>query len=1422
MEDDINDSDDANEEVTELFDWCDESDHDHKENSLIETSDTRTEQVLRPDSNSGGTATQLNHLSDRERELELQLNEVQDLRFNSLDSDLKNTLLKSLELREYNKDDIIVAQGDNPGGFYFILGPSTAEVEVVKRNKDGTDKLLTRLRKGQYFGEKFFVSRREAKRTATIRAISFSKLAFVAPDQFLKWSNFRLFLLLKTVPLVQTLPMIEQVEMYSLFQHEEYAEGDYIIRQGEIGDKFYIILEGSAFIKEEHSSGDPNKARVITTLYDGHFFGEMALIYDEPRMASVVAAEKISCLAISKANFRDALNAPQFKKKMQEQTYEIMLRREKRKMAATQLAHQKSGGSTSSSVTEIDTPRTLMSNKVVKRRVNGAGRYINNYHILGELGKGSYGCVYLVRNEDTGKDYAMKTLLRSTNKWKNLSISDEIKAEIEIMKGLRHENIVSLIEVIDDPNSKEVYLIQELMELGAVLPNEAVSVPIAVDQARYYFRDMLRGVRYLHSKGIIHRDLKPQNMLRSSDDRVKIADFGAAVITNGLNADGRGAITAGGTPAFMAPEIYKYVRNSTNADNSPDYVNSPKVDVWSLGATLYNMVVGQPPWMANTQLELASTVQTIELTYPDDCQYINPHLKNLLKRMLDKDPATRISMDDVYIHDWVTAEGSEMLDDDSARSDRSSNMSHSRSGSAISSSYSDSRSSFSKSSGHFGPGVRYIGTSFVGPHITQGLGHRHPAQKSDSDSTSNHSGQDSRSSRSSKAAHPTVMLLGDDGDLALEDLVHVKEKYHSLESPPVEALFLPSKQFWNAKDNKRDTSEIHNHQIESGNAESDALKSRQNDLPKKLTRTKLFKMTSTDVIGPKGEVRKALKFTMPSQHDKPMQRSMSGLDVRRGSVLSNNEFDDDDDNDEHDIFSLEEETSDPRRNSFVRRGLDSDDSFFEASGSPLSGDLKPASSSNSEIQPLTAWALNNLDHKGPIITKSSSSRSLKGAAETFLSQQKHKMFRHSDRDLKRSLSVKSTSKEYYRTISSSDELDQEISHYSGSDDEVIQLDDVEIDDLFEDLGKKSLNSEMDLQFAPMLLNEKNIRKLYAVKTWAGQMNRCLNFKYGLAENIIGRHTMEDRTTAIPSMESLHDREVYKSIKVQTPEILKYPACAASRSQSEEESSVRRDNLKASPSPNFMKDFDFKTSELTTVSTLTGRPISSAKTSMSECSDGKIGYVSDWTASSRGSSFSSLDLDDIVVENATISADSEAEGHSISPPKISLSVPYKHPDFGFFGVFDGHGGAFTAETLQTSLHLIFERRLSINYRDFMKKCKLDVFHVDDYISRSLVEAFAILDRDILTIEYERASELNELRAALRDAEPMTSPVAPWNKFGFLGQSEEPLSNSKRVSRAPCLMRSAKQKNTSQSEDVTYSGSKIKYFCDLICCGFHAYI
>lgn len=267
---------------------------------------------------------------------------------------------------------------------------------------------------------------------------------------------------------------------------------------------------------------------------------------------------------------------------------------------------------------------------------------INEYKLLGELGKGSMGEVKLVEHAPTGQRYAMKIVMRpppctsGKNNANNTRTNNQVlsmQKEIAIGARLHHPNIVNMVEAIDDVSYKRLCLVMEHCAGGSLMPDAEAATAYPEEEARRYFRDIVRGLKYLHSRGIIHRDIKPQNILLTAAEGgvCKICDFGAAVDWRRERESGRAdKVGLMGTPAFMAPELFQALHmpsagaaaatsgrsaspstySCTDTDPNPQALgtlnsassgksstldsaiaHSPAVDVFALGATLYCMVV---------------------------------------------------------------------------------------------------------------------------------------------------------------------------------------------------------------------------------------------------------------------------------------------------------------------------------------------------------------------------------------------------------------------------------------------------------------------------------------------------------------------------------------------------------------------------------------------------------------------------------------------------------------------------------------------------------------------------------------------------------------------------------------------------------------------------------------------------------------
>ncbi|XKL64379.1 hypothetical protein PGB90_004465 [Kerria lacca] len=310
-------------------------------------------------------------------------------------------------------------------------------------------------------------------------------------------------------------------------------------------------------------------------------------------------------------------------------------------------------------------PRAVRRKSPLKesRRVSidecGTYQQLNQYKLIDSIGQGSFGLVKLAYNEEDDKHYAMKILskkklLRKAGCFARLGPNrkgsnplDKVYREIAVLKKLDHPNVVKLIEVLDDPDEDYLYLVFELLKRGEVMQIPTVD-PLSEDQAWHYFRDVVLGLEYLHYQKIIHRDIKPSNLLLGDDGHVQIADLGVCNEFDG--SDARLNSTAG-TPAFTAPEAL---------DPNTKYFSGKALDLWSLGCTLFAFVFGKLPFYDDSVLTLYNMIKTEPVSFPDHPK-ISDSLKDLIIRILDKDPSSRITLSEIKVNDWVTRNGTSPL-----------------------------------------------------------------------------------------------------------------------------------------------------------------------------------------------------------------------------------------------------------------------------------------------------------------------------------------------------------------------------------------------------------------------------------------------------------------------------------------------------------------------------------------------------------------------------------------------------------------------------------------------------------------------------------------------------------------------------------------------------------------------------------------
>jgi serine/threonine-protein kinase len=248
------------------------------------------------------------------------------------------------------------------------------------------------------------------------------------------------------------------------------------------------------------------------------------------------------------------------------------------------------------------------------------------YEILGELGRGGMGVVYKARQVSLGRLVALKMILAGAH-----ASSDNLqrfKAEAEAVAQLQHPNIVQVYEV-GSRNGLPFFSLEYVA--GGSLAQKLAGVAMPAREAAAVSETLARAMHHAHEKHIVHRDLKPANILLTPDGTPKITDFGLAKrLETDAGQTGTGAIL--GTPTYMAPE---------QAQGRTRDIG-PLCDVYALGAILYDLLTGRPPFKGETVLDTLQLVQSVE---PVPVRHLQPKvprdLETICLKCLEKDPRKR-------------------------------------------------------------------------------------------------------------------------------------------------------------------------------------------------------------------------------------------------------------------------------------------------------------------------------------------------------------------------------------------------------------------------------------------------------------------------------------------------------------------------------------------------------------------------------------------------------------------------------------------------------------------------------------------------------------------------------------------------------------------------------------------------------------
>uniref|UniRef100_A0A7S2YVV9 Calcium-dependent protein kinase n=1 Tax=Chloropicon laureae TaxID=464258 RepID=A0A7S2YVV9_9CHLO len=270
--------------------------------------------------------------------------------------------------------------------------------------------------------------------------------------------------------------------------------------------------------------------------------------------------------------------------------------------------------------------------------------YEKDFKTLRMLGRGAFGSVFLAakrnaKNGDGGREaFAVKRVKKDILKSKRHA--GALLLEIEIMMKLRNNlNVVHFEDAYED--ARAVYLVMEYCSGGDLIYNAKANPDFSEQDVRLYFQDIIRLIGQCHKQNILHRDIKPDNFLKadaSSKAPLKMIDFGLSTIWNGKPKK-----DMTGTPFYMAPEVISKKGYGFAAD------------LWSAGCVLFFLVEGKNPFepcdtFSNLQFKICQRDASFSKPI---WKKVSPQLKDLTKRLLQRNPETRLTYEQAVKHPWL-------------------------------------------------------------------------------------------------------------------------------------------------------------------------------------------------------------------------------------------------------------------------------------------------------------------------------------------------------------------------------------------------------------------------------------------------------------------------------------------------------------------------------------------------------------------------------------------------------------------------------------------------------------------------------------------------------------------------------------------------------------------------------------------------
>lgn len=544
------------------------------------------------------TETNLRKYPKSEKTKDLINRAIQDNEFmKKLDPSQIREIVDCMYPVDHKTDSVIIQEGSD-GSLVYAIEDGTVEISKQGRK-------LSTLSSGKIFGELAILY--HCVRTASVKATTACKLWVIERQAFQMITmsvavrkNKQYLDFLSSVPAFKTLTIDTLKRIVDALDEIHYENGEYIIRQNQPGDTFYIISKGKVKVTQESkNSVEPTFLRDLAA---GSFFGERALETEDVRSANIIANDPtgVTCLVLEREAYKTLISKSLF----HDQHWEDVNRKKTDDMSGLNKEFAKVS--------------------------------LSDIKFIATLGIGGFGRVELVQiGYDTKRSFALKKLKKqhivATRQQQHMM------NEKKILMDTNSDFIIKLYRTFRD--KKYLYMLTEVAlggELWSLLRDKG---SFDTSATRFYSACVTEAFGHLHSRGIIYRDLKPENLVLDANGYVKLIDFGFA---KEIGISGK-TFTFCGTPEYVAPEV---ILNKGHG---------LAVDLWSLGILIYELQTGSAPFAGSDHMKTYNLIlKGIEAV--DFPKFFNKNAQKLIKQLCRENPAERLGCDNgikmIQKHKW--------------------------------------------------------------------------------------------------------------------------------------------------------------------------------------------------------------------------------------------------------------------------------------------------------------------------------------------------------------------------------------------------------------------------------------------------------------------------------------------------------------------------------------------------------------------------------------------------------------------------------------------------------------------------------------------------------------------------------------------------------------------------------------------------